>query len=287
MGRTMQLRLVAVLVLVAAASALPMAREAVKATDAVSLGEGAAANPTPSPVTLPALEKEIQDRKSQVETLDNLVKSTDENLLNKVNAREAATKEVVASVTSEASARQEKDAEFTGDIKTLNGEVSKLSDKLDTDNGAVVAAVGKTDKAVADGTSNREADTKSTNAAITAAASAVDTKVAAAKTELQAENTKLTNSVTAAQSALEGKVTANTNALNTESEARKAADDKEKATIAGLQAQLSTVVTALQDVQQGKNIDISAIQGAMEKAKADSAQKPEAPAKEAAAKESQ
>lgn len=256
--------------------------ETVALGEAVQMETKGGAAPSPSPVTLPALEQEITNRKNEDAAFKQSLAATTADFNGKNTQQTEATGTVATNLASEVKAREKSDAAASTATKSVDGKVAALSEKQETENGAVVAAASKLDTALTTETQNREADTKSTNAALDTAIKGVDTKIKAATDGIETEQTKLTDAVTASTTELSGKVTSVTSALSTEVEQRKEADAQEKSTIAGVKAQLSTIVTALQDVQQGKALDIAAIQSAMAKAETDAAAATTAPAKESA-----
>merc|ERR1712100_859110 len=74
---------------------------------------------------------------------------------------------------------------------------------------------------------------------------------------------------TKVSTSLKAQVAANTKAIQDEKEARSAATDRNAASNAATQAQITELFTAIKNIQSGKNVDVAALTQAMAKAKAD------------------
>merc|ERR1711939_948750 len=105
-------------------------------------------------------------------------------------------------------------------------------------------------------------------------------KIADAESRINQATTVATDAMTKVSTSLKAQVAANTKAIQDEKEARSAATDRNAASNAATQAQITELFTAIKNIQSGKNVDIAALTQAMAKAKADAT----APKAKAAAK---
>lgn len=218
---------------------------------------------SPFSVSLPELTQEISDRKTEGTTLDSRITSEAGQRQTDIDAATAATTAVKALVTAESTARTAAVGTLTGDVAGLKTALTTATTDEDTKINAEKTRIDTAMTDIAAEQTAREADTKTLTANMATLTSTINAKVDGDKADIaqqvQDAVTKVTGTITGNTAA----ATSNTEKINEEEVARKAADDKYKAEIQGLSAKVGELVGALQDVQQGKAIDIPALQARM------------------------
>jgi len=248
----------------AAAIALPLQQGG---DDSISLlSEGGATTPE---LSIPKLDKEITDRKAEGETLTGKITAETTSREADKAAAAAAAKSNTDALAVEKKAREDGQAKTTADMAAISAGEKATASKQKSQNAALTAAMLKADSAIKAEVTNREGQIKTTEAAMTAVKNGLNQKIADAESRINQATTVATDAMTKVSTSLKGQVAANTKAIQDEKEARSAATDRNAASNAATQAQITELFTAIKNIQSGKNVDIAALTQAMAKAKAD------------------
>lgn len=182
-----------------------------------------------------------------------------------MNAATTETAAVKTLVTAETTARTDALATVTSDIAAINTAMTTATTnedaKIATEQGRITAA----ETALQTETTAREADTSTLTTNMATLTTNTNARIDAVDAEIKGDVQTAMAAVTGTGTANAQKVTANSVKLSQEEDERKASDSKYEAEIAGLTAKVQQLAGALQDVQQGKAIDIPALQAAMHK----------------------